>query len=239
MTIEKNTGAIKNVQREVDHGLSASALKTIMSKARVLSTSCKLAKDQIEAVNQSEIYSHDYISNKEQEIKSKLADKGREVEPTVVAALDSFLDCETRNESAVSVSDPDLQGALNIISTMGDQISPVEIMSIAQTLAGKRRALEIVRTGIEKAGVICDKNEEQYFYDLGVVYETLRKAAMGVVLDPGNIGGYSTLRDVVSHTAKLLGIELTEEEINPGWTTDQMVEAIFMERASLTTKDIK
>lgn len=227
------------MSKVIDQNMVGYDVKKLMEIVRALATASKSTRERIYANNADTRLSQDYRTELEKNEKASLIGKTQGQLESVSKLIADIKIREEEYDNILDIDDPILQGALNIVKTAGAEVITADTTLIIEKLAGHRRALDILHSAFDKAGVVVEHGKE-YFYNTYALCETYEKAIANVLSDPYRAECFGEAERASRKLVRVLGIDnVSDAELSCGWSREDLVEATMIERSYISPEDLK
>lgn len=208
----------------INHEPTKEALVSIMECVRKQGKAYQRYVEQMDESKDNAMYSAEYLQG--------LADKNLEQVVSIAVSnrelFDKYIEdarvCENKNNDIIDISDSVLQSAISIVNVCGENLTADVASGIIESMKGQKKALDIIKSVMETKKVSVPSYDLKYCYNSNSLLNGLQEKADAVAYDPKNPVVYIKVKREVSKVADILGIALTDEELNTGLDEERVNE---------------
>lgn len=211
---------IKNI-RIVDHGRTEKILKEILQYVKKQSAAYMRYQEAMDDSKDQAMYSAQYLKGFADEALEALVKIGKDNVSDFERLINTMIEVESANDEALfDLKDNVLKNAVDMIDILGDKMGYQTCIDIIKHFVGQRRNLDVIKNTMEVKCVSIPTAASKYFYDSNKIFEELEVKLIDCALSPLNISHYGSVLKSVKNIAVVLGIELTDSELEIDIPTD-------------------
>mgnify|MGYP003304772413 CR=1 FL=1 len=200
--------------RVVDHTRTESILKEILNGVRRQGSAYMSYQKRKDDSKDQAMYSAQYLQGFADEALENLVKIGKENLTKFDKLMEEAKQVEAANDRVLyDLKDNVMQNALTTINILGKDLDMQTCSDIIESFRGQKRALDIIRKTLEVKGIQISDKEKKYFYNSREVLELLEEKLVDLTINPKNISNYGMVLNEIKRVAVVLGIELTDKDL--------------------------
>lgn len=210
-------------KRVIDHSRTERILKDIMGKVRNQGAAYMTYTEKMDESKDQAMYSAQYLKGFADKALEDLVAVGRSNMDSFDKLIEEAIGIEEANDSApLNIADPAIQSAVSIMNTMGEKLDAGTQELIVKTFVGQHNALSLLRAIICKYDLDVWEGNKKYFYQSREIFNSLHDTLYQLASNPKNMMLYSEALKKVTDIAVVLGIELSDSDLEVGIPSDVM-----------------
>ena len=204
---------IKNT-RVVDHGRTESILKEILNGVRRQGSAYMSYQKRKDDSKDQAMYSAQYLQGFADEALETLVKIGKDNAVKFEALIKEAKQIEISNDRVLyDLTDNAMQSALATINILGKDLDSQTCSDIIESFRGQKRALDIIKKTMEVKGILLPDKDKKYFYNSEEILEKLGQKLADFAWGPNNVTHYGMVLNEIKSVAVMLGIELTDKDL--------------------------
>ena len=208
-------------KRVIDHSRTERILKDIMSKVRNQGAAYITYSQKMDESKDQGMYSAQYLKGFADKALEDLVSVGRSNMDSFDKLIEEAIRIEEANDAApLNIADPAIQSAVAILNTMGEKLDAGTQELIVKTFVGQRNALSLLHAIIYKYDLDVWEGNKKYFYQSKEIFNSLHDTLYQLSSSPKNMMLYNEATKKVTEIALVLGIELSDAELEVGIPKD-------------------
>lgn len=215
----------------IDHEPTKKAIARILEIIKGLLNAFIMYTDEMDKTKNNTMYSNEHIKGMIDDALEKFVMKISAAESNIIAAIGQARKSEDTNNESYDISDVAFNSALNIINSLGENLTTKEAGDIVKSFKGQVKLLENLKKIIEGKGVLLTDDVKIYFYNSDNEFDELESMVYAMVSNYQAITRYFDIVKKCEHINNVMNLGIPETAFDMGETADNMIRDLTMRMA--------
>ncbi|MGN0312829.1 MAG: hypothetical protein ACI4CC_08640 [Lachnospiraceae bacterium] len=207
----------------ISHDVAKKNIVLLLEDDRKLAENFMSSMERIEKEKKFDCYTEEYKKEFENRELQDMLSRNQARLDAMLESVKEIIDAETENENLFEITDPELQGALNLVNVLGEKLDIMTAGKLIVSLTGRYQALAMLRNVLEGNKIKYSDTYLPLFSRSSEKAKHIYSLVENMKLKPGNITQILELNAELLKLADVIGIELTEAEKGNGMTDEQYI----------------
>lgn len=210
-------------KRVIDHSRTERILKEIMSNVRKQGAAYMNYEAKKDESKDQAMYSAQYLKGFADKALEDLVAVAKDNTENFERLIKEARDIEKVNDAApLDINNSAMRNAIVLMEAMGKEMDHITVEYIIKTFVGQNNALIMLHKLFEKYEVNIPEPYKKYFYDTDLIFNSLFDALLALTFGAKDILPYQKVQNEIVEVAVVLGVELTDADLEVGIPQDSI-----------------